>query len=277
MKLVRPCIVIALLSAAIPFAAQAAPADGAFPFALDPLRDGAIVAGGLALYGGSLYLQTLKPAPDAAQVDASSIPCFDRVYPAKPSTALSSVGDYMAIGLAALLPAATVQGRSGGELLELGAMYGETLELAYSVDSLLKSVVVRYRPYVYATTTTADFGNSDIAASFPSSHATLAFSAAVFTGIVFDKLHPDSRWKAAVWIGGLGIATAASSLLVLSGDHFPSDVVAGAAIGAISAALVPLLHERREGIDSESSDGRQAALSVSPAFGGFVATLRLAP
>jgi len=265
-------LIIAVFAIVAPFALRAATAvpPQPFPYALDALGDGALIAGGLALYGGSLYLQTLKPSPDKAAVDPATIPFFDRAYPSAPSATLSSVGNDLALGMAAL-PLVLLPGRSGDEMLDIGVMYFETLELAYSVDSLLKSVVVRYRPYAYSTSTPADFSNSDIIASFPSSHATLAFSAAVFTGIVFDKLNPDSNLRPLVWAGGLGLATAASALRVMSGDHFLSDVVVGAAIGATSGFLLPYLHERSR---AAAANGSAPGFDIGPAPAGFIATLR---
>ncbi|MGO8692230.1 MAG: phosphatase PAP2 family protein [Rectinemataceae bacterium] len=276
MKNARARSLVVVLAMVAPFAARAANAvpPPLFPYALDPVLDGSLVAGGLAVYGGSLYLQTLKPAPDKAAIDPSAIPFFDRAYPSAPSAVLSNAGSDLALGMAAL-PLILFPGRSGGEMLDIGVMYAETLELAYSVDSLLKSTIVRYRPYAYSTSTPADFSNSDISMSFPSSHATLAFSAAVFTGVVFDKLYPDSNLKPLVWASGLGLAVAVSTLRVMSGDHFLSDVVAGAAIGAASGFLLPFIHERTRA--AAAGNGAVSSFKVEPTPGGFVATIGLAP
>lgn len=242
--------------------------------ALDPLEEAALIGGGLVLYGGSLFLQSRKPMPDKTAVDPAAIPFFDRIYPSNPSATLSSVGDDLALASVAM-PLWLLSGRSSGEILTLGVMYVETLELAYGVDSLLKSAVVRYRPYAYSTSTPANFSNSDITASFPSSHTTLAFSAAVFTGYFFDELNPDSNLKALVWASGLGVAAAVSTLLVASGDHFISDVVAGSIIGAASGFLVPFLHERVQAIKSQSGGVSSAELELIA--GGINVRLGLRP
>src|SRR5208283_3990704 len=227
MKLASIGAFVVLLAFPASAFAEGAPADASgsaqpassFPFSLDPLADGALLGSGLALYGGSLYLESKKPKPDKTAVDPNSIPLFDRLYPSAPSAALSTAGDDLALASSAL-PLVLLFGRSGSEMLTLGVMYLETLGLAYGVDSMLKSAIVRYRPYAYSTSTPADFSNSDITASFPSSHATLAFSAAVFTGYVFDELNPDSNMRPWVWASGLGVAALVSVLHVASGDHF---------------------------------------------------------
>ncbi len=281
-KLARKGIIVLLVIIASTVA-QGAPADPSrvpqpspgFRFALDPLADAALIGGSLALFGGSLLLEPRKPKPDSAAVDSSTIPFFDRIYPSNPSSTLSSVGDGLAIASAAL-PVVLLFGRSGDEILTLGVMYIETLGLGYGLDSLLKSVVVRYRPYAYSSSTPADFSNSEITASFPSSHSTLAFSAAVFTGYIFGELNPDSNMKAWVWTAGLGVATVVSVLRVASGDHFASDVVAGGAIGAASGFLVPFLHERLHAAKTQSN-AAVSSVALEPTAGGISLRLSLRP
>jgi len=269
MKPTRISVVVLSLSLGAALGAES------LPFALDPLEDGVLLGGGLALYGGSLYLQSIKPAPSATGLDPADIPFFDRAYPANPLNTVVSVGDDLSIAMA-ILPLILLPGRSGGDIFTLGVMYAETLELTYSVDSLLKSVIVRYRPYAYSTSTPADFSNPYISASFPSSNASLAFSAAAFTGYVFDELNPNSSMKVWVWASGLGLATAVSTLLVAGGNHFVSDVVAGGAIGAASALLVPFLHERIRAIKTRAGSA-VSSIRIEPSLGGIAARLTFAP
>lgn len=65
-------------------------------------------------------------------------------------------------------------------------------------------------------------------ASFPSGHATTAFAAAVAIGAIWPKARPY-LWSYAVVI--------AASRIIVSAHH-PSDVVAGAIVGAFGAILV---------------------------------------
>ena len=65
-------------------------------------------------------------------------------------------------------------------------------------------------------------------ASLPSGHATTAFATLVALGALFPRLRP------ALWVYALAVA--ASRVMVSA--HYPSDVMAGAAFGALGALLV---------------------------------------
>jgi membrane-associated phospholipid phosphatase len=62
--------------------------------------------------------------------------------------------------------------------------------------------------------------------SFPSGHAALAFA----TATAVATLAPRARWAA------LALAIFVACFRVLSGAHYPSDVVAGAAVGLVAAS-----------------------------------------
>jgi membrane-associated phospholipid phosphatase len=247
-------------------------AEGAFPYALDPVKDSAWVVGDLGLYGASLYLDGKKRIADSPSLDESKIPFFDALYATSHSAALGTAADFLVVAFAGL-PAVALPGLDAKETLTVGAMYGETLGLAYSLDALIKSLVVRYRPYAYSSPPPPDIGSLDITSSFPSRHATLAFASAVFAATVYDQLQPGSRYRGAVWAGGLGAATLISSLRVASGDHFVSDVAAGAALGALVGFAVPYLHKVEGGAGGSSGSGK----SLDAPLGGLFFDLRLAP
>ena len=212
----------------------------AFPFDLELGREIALVAAGGGLYASSFYFQSIKASPDAAQIDPSVIPFFDRLYVTNHNAALGYVADGL-VGVTALLPAVALPGMSFNQVLDTGVMYVETMGLAIGASSALKALVFRYRPFAYGASPSA-FSDPDIASSFPSNHSTLAFASAVFAGYLFDQTHPDSPYRWAVWGAGLGLATLTASIRVVSGDHFLSDVVSGAALGAACGFVVPWLH-----------------------------------
>ena len=73
--------------------------------------------------------------------------------------------------------------------------------------------------------------------SFPSGHAAFYFAIAAVVFLSFKKLYPRQRF----WLGA-GIFFLAAALIislsrVYAGIHWPSDVLAGAAVGIFSAWL----------------------------------------
>ena len=96
--------------------------------------------------------------------------------------------------------------------------------------ALIKRLIGRARPFIDGTDTWAylPFAWRPDYASFPSGHATTAFAAAVAIG----ALWPQAR--IVMWVYAVLIAL--SRVVVVA--HHPSDVVAGAIIGAFGALLV---------------------------------------
>ncbi|MFJ4976002.1 phosphatase PAP2 family protein [Streptomyces coeruleorubidus] len=129
--------------------------------------------------------------------------------------ALSWAGEHAALWLAAGLAGATVDGRRRGAWLRGTALTAG----AHLVSMGVKRVVRRPRPaHVEPLVRTA--GRH----SFPSSHATSAAAAAVAFGALGARAVPP-------------LAAAVCVSRLVAGVHYPSDVAAGAALGALTARL----------------------------------------
>jgi undecaprenyl-diphosphatase len=122
--------------------------------------------------------------------------------------------------------------------------YGFLLLAALAVDAVvlnlgLKNLVQRVRPYdqfpdlILLIEKQVDF-------SFPSGHSGCAFAAA---GVFL--LAPPKGKRAFGW-GMLILAVIIGFSRLYVGVHFPTDVLAGAAIGFLSALLVVYLYRRQE-------------------------------
>jgi undecaprenyl-diphosphatase len=130
------------------------------------------------------------------------------------------------------------------EYLTWSIMYFEAATLAYGVKDLLKYAVYKERPYMYFDgKPQKEIDENNYYCSFPSGHTTLAFLGATFTSYTFSKYFPESKFKVPVVIGSYTLATLSGTLRILSGSHFFSDVLVGAAIGSAIGITVPLLHE----------------------------------
>jgi undecaprenyl-diphosphatase len=129
--------------------------------------------------------------------------------------ALSWAGEHAALWLAAGLAGAAVDGPRRGAWLRGTALTAG----AHLVSMAVKRVVRRPRPaHVEPLVRTA--GRH----SFPSSHATSAAAAAVAFGALGARTVPP-------------LAAAVCVSRLVAGVHYPSDVAAGAALGALTARL----------------------------------------
>ena len=131
------------------------------------------------------------------------------------------------------------------DIFTVGLLYVETGLIAEGISGFLKSYVGRPRPYVYNGKVDLDEKtNRDAVRSFPSGHTKTAFYSSVFFSTVFSDYYPDSKWKYPVWSVSLMLAAATGYFRYKAGQHYPSDILAGAAIGAGAGYLVPCMHRR---------------------------------
>lgn len=83
---------------------------------------------------------------------------------------------------------------------------------------------------------------------------------------LFMKRHPDSPLVIPMWIGTYSLAGTTAVLRSVAGDHFWTDIIAGAVLGIGMGLLVPWMHETSE----------PSGVAVSPLVtpdGGFGALL----
>jgi membrane-associated phospholipid phosphatase len=96
------------------------------------------------------------------------------------------------------------------------------------LDNIGKRWIGRVRPSEFGPFVYHPLSWNDFYASLPSGHTAAAFSALVALGTIFPRLRPF------LWIYAVTIAM---SRVIISA-HYPSDAIAGAAVGAFGAVLV---------------------------------------
>jgi undecaprenyl-diphosphatase len=116
------------------------------------------------------------------------------------------------------------------------AAAGFSALLALGAAQVISDVWERARPFIAHPKDAHLFITGSHDPSFPSDHATAAFAIAVSIWL---------RHRRAGWLA-LGLATLVSVSRVAVGTHYPTDVLGGAALGAVAAVVLWLPPIRRQ-------------------------------
>jgi membrane-associated phospholipid phosphatase len=134
-------------------------------------------------------------------------------------------------------------------------IYLEGYFLTNGLTSLAKGITDRYRPFTYRSLAQidklngkakeqffTDVSTNGIEDSFFSGHASSTAFSLIFFAKVFNDYFPDTKWKYGVW--GLSITGTVleSYFRAKSGEHFPTDVIAGSLVGGSIGFFLPYLH-----------------------------------
>jgi membrane-associated phospholipid phosphatase len=215
--------------------------------------------------GISPFLVRNEPEQVPGIVDKNDINAFDRTVLLAYNEPLDRASDAGVYALLAL-PALSVMGIMTDKeaLATYGIMYAEAFLLTFGTKDLLKHAIIRYRPYMY-TGGMPDGKEDDYYNSFPSGSTAYAFLSAGFLAATFSAEYPDSPWKLPVIGGAYALAGGIAAFRILSGSHFLTDVLTGAAIGSLYGWLIPTLH-KKTGENKVSIRGLGNALMITVRF-----------
>jgi len=180
----------------------------------------------------------------STQCDPATLNWLDRQVAGRYRPSWSRWSDIGVYSLEALAAA--------GILIDDGARAGlndlvvvaEASLMASAASGISTAVTGRPRPYMYGTEAPLAVRESgDGGLSFFSGHTSTAFAVTTATFVTLHRLHPDDRWPWLVLAGGTLAAGFVGATRVLAGAHFPTDVLAGAAVGTAFGLLVPALHK----------------------------------
>lgn len=232
-----------------------APPRSRSPFELRLDVDFPLLAAGLVLWTAPFALTTNElQGPTCDPCDRSHVNAFDRLsIPLQ----VAGAGTTAAVLLYALPPIFfTIRlidygiGNWRGYLTD-AVVVAESVVTSGVLDEIVRRSVRRPRPYMYEAGVYPDQRSGvEATLSFYSGHTSASFAFTTATSYAFMLRHPGSKWNWLVWIGLMGFSSAQGVLRVLSGDHFPTDVIVGAVVGTGIGLIVPTLHRRHSALDS---------------------------
>lgn len=174
---------------------------------------------------------------------------FDRSATYNWSTSASNVSDVFLVG-AVVSPVLFLSNKpTRKDFGWLALMSFEVLGINYGVTTTVKNIVNRPRPYVYNPEAPIDVrtGN-DSRESFYSGHVSTTAAMSFFIATVMNDYHPEMKTgiKISMWTLAAIYPAVTGYLRIKAGKHYPTDVIAAYAAGALTGWLVPFLHKKRK-------------------------------
>jgi membrane-associated phospholipid phosphatase len=228
----RLAVPLALLAAARPAATQS-------PYRLG-WQDAASV--GVAALAAVIPPAAGLPhgAPPCAPCDPASLPGIDRVALHTFSGSAGTASNLALVGVVGWSGLASLDGATAAQVRGHAAVFANSLTWTLAAAEWVKVLAHRSRPVLYTAAAPAAASDPDSRSSLPSAHASLAFAAATSYLVMARRERLPHRTRNAVLLygGALGVAI----LRVAAGQHFPTDVAAGAALGSGIGWLAARVH-----------------------------------
>lgn len=187
----------------------------------------------------------LGPAYCAPLCEASTLNAIDRPFAGRYEPKWTTAGT----ATAAVLLAAPVPILFGVErpthAINDSVVIAESIMFSSALGVMFETGVRRPRPFLYsdkAPLSVREETNGSL--SFFSGHTADAFAATIALYRTLDRLEVRPRWKYLLLGAGLAGSTFVGVSRVVSGDHFPTDVIVGTDIGIGFGLLLPALHSR---------------------------------
>lgn len=230
-----------------------------FPYVLQPGGD--VVIGSIALGTlSSAYLfhhdQPAYTAADFQRLDPQSVNAFDRRAVENYSLGAEKARNAMLLGTAGAAVVGTFIGmkhkQGDGQFSHLfwqrtgilAVMFAEGLSFNLGASEWAKNQVQRARPYAYNPNLSYSekTKGGDYLNSFYSRTTALQWYVAGFAAKLINDLYPHRRFRIYVWSGAFVYSALQGYLAVRAGQHFPTDVMAGALLGGATGILLPQWH-----------------------------------
>ena len=130
--------------------------------------------------------------------------------------------------------------------LKIGLLYLEAMGITGVFYTGSNYYVNRYRPLAYnSSVPMSERQEGGSTNSFIAGHPALVATSTFFTAKVFSDYNPDSKLKPLFWGAAILSTGATAYWRHRAGKHFPSDLIVGTSIGALSGILVPHFHKNK--------------------------------
>jgi len=216
---------------------------------------------GLSIYTKNLQNQVIPLTPvEIAQLDPEQVNPFDRKT--IDNFREDFAGDALLFAsflIPFTVPLTIYKGEEHKSDWKVWAvMTSELLLINGGFNGLIKSSVLRIRPFVYNPEVDIELKTEKNARfSFYSGHTSTTASLAFFTARLFSSYLTNTKTKTLIWIGAVTYPALTGLLRLKTGRHFRTDVITGYIFGAFFGYIIPDLHR--------ISNDR---LSFRPSFGG---------
>jgi membrane-associated phospholipid phosphatase len=196
---------------------------------------------------GSAYLAHANVQPltfeDVATLDRNDVNAFDRPSTYNYDPTARTVSDALLYSSFLLTAVPFIDENLRSEAGGIALMYAETLLLTNGVTQLTKKLTLRARPYVYNEEVPIDEKLIKKARySFFSGHISAVSSLSFLTANILHHQYKGRKFMPYIWTSAILLPATTAYFRVKSGKHFPTDVMAGYAAGALIGILVPNLH-----------------------------------
>lgn len=200
--------------------------------------DAASIGGGALLAGAGILAR--PPAASCAPCDRAGLIGLDRGVLGWNSADARLGSHVLLVSVAGGAALASVTGLEPARARGNVVVLAQAISWTTGVTELLKVGVHRARPALYRSDAPAAAADPDNRQSFPSGHTSVAFAAATAYATSAARQHlPHARRNAILLYAG---AVVTGGLRVAGGKHFPTDVLAGAALGTGIGWAVARLH-----------------------------------
>lgn len=192
-----------------------------------------------------IYNKTSPTVQEIQSLNKDNVPAFDR-WAIKPyDKSLDKISYYP---FYASIPLPFIfflsNGKTNKDFFKLSLLYWEVLSVMGVLGTASTYYVDRYRPYTYSDETPMDVRTNKVAKnSFFSGHVEMVAAPTFLIAKVYSDYYPESKIKWAFYGFALTATAATSYLRLKAGEHFPSDIILGAVVGALTGILVPEFHK----------------------------------